>query len=249
MNYTKNCMSVIESLGVEKRFGNFTALRDATLRIEKGDFFGLFGPNGAGKTTLLKILSGQLVQTRGIAKVLGLDVHSKPIDVKRMVGIVPEIESPPSYLTAYEYLYFVTKVRNVKNGEEAIKHWLNYLDLQSSANVLCKDLSKGMRQKLMLSAAFIHKPRVLFLDEPFINLDPIYQKKIRDFLMDYVSNGGTIFMCTHILEIAEKLCKTVAIINKGSIVAAGKISELTKENESLHDAFLRHVGEEGYKEA
>lgn len=236
-------MSIIESIGIEKRFGDFVALRDVTFRIKKGEFFGLFGPNGAGKTTLLRILTGQLIQTKGIAKVLGVDVNREPLEVKRKVGIVPEVESPPSYLTAYEYLYFVSKVRNVNDEDKEISHWLKFFELEGSENILCKDLSKGMRQKLMLAAAFIHKPEVLFLDEPLINLDPIYQIRVMDFLRNYVDNGGTIFMCTHILEIAEKLCKTVAIINKGSIVAEGKMEEIIRGGESLHEAFLRHVNE------
>jgi ABC-2 type transport system ATP-binding protein len=238
-------MAVIESINIEKKFGDFTAVKDVTLRIGKGEFFGLFGPNGAGKTTLLKILTGQLEQTSGIAKVLDLDVKNVPIEVKRKVGIVPEVESPPSYLTAYEYLYFVAKVHKVKNEDKEIAQWLKYFELEGSENILCKELSKGMRQKLMLSAAFIHKPRVMFLDEPFINLDPIYQRKVRDYLIGFVNNGGTIFMCTHILEIAEKLCRTVAIIHKGSIVAEGSIDDLLKGYDNLQDAFMKHVNDEG----
>jgi ABC-2 type transport system ATP-binding protein len=240
-------MAVIESLGIEKKFGDFTALRDVTLRIEKGEFFGLFGPNGAGKTTLLKILTGQLEQTKGIAKVLDLDVKDAPIDVKRKVGIVPEVESPPSYLTAYEYLFFVAKVFNVKDENREIAQWLRYFELEDSKDILCKELSKGMRQKLMLAAAFIHRPRVMFLDEPFINLDPIYQQKVREYLVDYINNGGTIFMCTHILEIAEKLCRTVAIIHKGSVVSQGKIDDVLKGYDNLQDAFMKYTNDEGTK--
>lgn len=234
-------MAVIESLGIEKKFGDFVALRDVTLRIGRGEFFGLFGPNGAGKTTLLKILTGQLVQSRGIAKVLNMNVKAEPLTVKRKVGIVPEVESPPSYLTGYEYLYFVSSVHKVKDSEKKIWKWLKYFELEGSENVLNKDLSKGMRQKLMLAGAFIHQPRVMFLDEPFINLDPIYQRKVKDYLINYVDNGGTIFMCTHILEIAEKLCRTVAIIHKGSIVARGRIDDLVKGHKDLQEAFFSHV--------
>lgn len=238
-------MAVIESIGIEKKFGDFTALRDVSLRINSGEFFGLFGPNGAGKTTLLKILTGQLEQTKGIAKVLDMDVKDSPIEVKRKVGIVPEVESPPSYLTAYEYLFFVANVFNVKDEDTEIEHWLKYFELEDSRDILCKELSKGMRQKLMLAAAFIHKPRVMFLDEPFINLDPIYQQKVREYLVDYVNNGGTIFMCTHILEIAEKLCRTVAIIHKGSVVSQGKIDDVMKGYDNLQDAFMKYTNDEG----
>jgi ABC-2 type transport system ATP-binding protein len=238
-------MAVIESIGIEKKFGDFTALRDVTLQINSGEFFGLFGPNGAGKTTLLKILTGQLEQTKGIAKVLDLDVKDSPIEVKRRVGIVPEVESPPSYLTAYEYLYFVANVFKVNDENREIAHWLKYFELEDSKDILCKELSKGMRQKLMLAAAFIHKPRVMFLDEPFINLDPIYQQKVREYLVDYVNSGGTIFMCTHILEIAEKLCRTVAIIHRGSVVSKGNIDDVLKGYDNLQDAFMKYTNDEG----
>jgi ABC-2 type transport system ATP-binding protein len=238
-------MAVIETIGIEKRFGDLAALRGVSLRIEEGELFGLFGPNGAGKTTLLRILSGQLVQSNGLAKVLGIEVKDDPLEVKRRIGIVPEVESPPSYLTAYEYLYFVANVRKVENAEKEISNWLKFFELEGSENVLCKDLSKGMRQMMMLSGAFIHRPKLMFLDEPFINLDPIFQRKVTDFLLKYVKNGGTIFMCTHILEIAEKLCKTVAIINKGSVIARGTIGDLVKGHENLQEAFLDRVNNEG----
>ena len=234
-------MSIIEVVGIQKKYGDFLALDDVTLKIEKGDFFGLFGPNGAGKTTLLKILTGQISQTKGIAKVLGIKVEDSPMEVKRRVGIVPEVESPPSYLTAYEYLYFVSKVRKVRNEGKEIGYWLDFFDIEDAEDTLCKELSKGMRQKLMLASAFIHAPRVLFLDEPFINLDPLYQRRLRDYLKGYVENDGTVFMCTHILEIAQKLCTNVAIINKGKVAAKGTMDDLLKNGETLEDAFLRHV--------
>jgi ABC-2 type transport system ATP-binding protein len=238
-------MSIVKAQGISKSFGDFFALKDVSLKIESGEFFGCFGPNGAGKTTLLRILSGQLEPTEGSATVLGIDAKKKPIDIKRVIGIVPEVESPPSYLTGREYLHFVGRVRNVEDLKNKIDYWLDFFALREKEDVICRDLSKGMRQKLMLASAFIHKPKLLFLDEPFINLDPVYQRKAKDYLIKYTKNGGTVFMCTHILEIAEKICTKVAIINGGKILAEGKISDLKKqENEDLENIFLRLVSGE-----
>jgi ABC-2 type transport system ATP-binding protein len=238
-------MSIIEAKDISKAYGDFYALKGVDIKIESGEFFGCFGPNGAGKTTLLRILSGQLESTKGSAIVLGIDAKDKPIEIKKVIGIVPEVESPPSYLTGREYLHFVGRVRKVEDLENKIDHWLDFFDLREKEDVICRDLSKGMRQKLMLASAFIHEPKLLFLDEPFINLDPLYQRKAKDYLINYTKNGGTIFMCTHILEIAEKICTRVAIINKGRILAKGKIDDLkSQESEDLENIFLRLVSGE-----
>jgi ABC-2 type transport system ATP-binding protein len=232
----------ISAHGLTKRFGRVDALRGVDLAIESGEFFGLFGPNGAGKSTLVRILTGQLRPTSGSAEVLGVDVVREPLEVKARIGIVPEVESPPSYLTASEYLYFVARVRRTDRIPERVSQWLDYFDLEDSATTLCKDLSKGTRQKLMLAAAFLHDPRVLFLDEPFINLDPIYQRKLKDFLAGYVASGGTVLMASHLLEIAEKLCDRVAIIRDGSIIATGTVADVRGREVDLETAFLRLVG-------
>src|SRR5512136_1327343 len=174
-------MRVLEAKDIVKEFGGLKALDRVTISVDKGDFFGFFGPNGAGKSTLIRILTGQLEPTSGSASVLGIDVNLEPLKVKELIGIVPEVESPPSYLTGYEYLYFVGKVRKLDNLEDRIDKWLTFFDLETKKGVICKDMSKGMRQKLMLASAFIHEPELLFLDEPFINLDPIYQRTLRDY--------------------------------------------------------------------
>ncbi len=235
-------MGVIETKDVMKDFGAVRALDRVSIDVQAGDFFGFFGPNGAGKTTLLRILTGQLEATSGSVSVMGVDALKDPIGVKELVGIVPEVESPPTYLTGYEYLYFVGKVRKLDKLEDRIDRWLTFFDLDTKKGVICKDLSKGMRQKLMIASAFMHDPKLAFLDEPFINLDPIYQKVLREYLQEYVSNGGTIFMCSHILEISEKLCNRIAIVDSGKVVAQGSKDELIGKDESLEKLFLRTVG-------
>jgi ABC-2 type transport system ATP-binding protein len=235
---------VIETKELVKKFGTFTALDKIDLKIKKGEFFGCFGPNGAGKTTLLKILTGQLDQNQGISKTLGIDTRQYPLEVKKKVGIVPESESPPSFLTPSEYLYFVGRIHKLDDLNRKVDHWLDFFNLHEKETTISRDLSKGMRQKLMLAAAFIHGSSLMFLDEPFINLDPIYQRKVKDYLIQYTNNGGTIFMCTHILEIAEKLCSRVVIMDKGRIIVEGSIQDLKKdEKEDLDQAFLRLVQE------
>ncbi len=237
-------MSNIEATHLSKRFGNLTVLNNISLNVSKGEFFGLFGSNGAGKTTLLRILTGQLSADSGEVRTAGYSI-SDPISIKRSVGIVPEAESPPTFLTAKEAVELSCLLRNLNNVSERVERWLDFFDLQEKSDVLCRDLSKGQKQKLMLISAFIHEPSILFLDEAFINLDPIYQRNLRGYLKSLVEEGRTIFMCTHILEIAEKLCSRVAVIDKGSIVAQGSIDELrSQEGENLEEIFIRAVKNE-----
>jgi ABC-2 type transport system ATP-binding protein len=236
-------VKAIVARGLRKRYGAVTALDGVDLEVESGEFFGLFGPNGAGKTTLLRILTGQLAPTAGTARVLGIDPVKSPLKVKAAIGIVPEVESPPSYLTAAEYLYFVGRVREIPKLQEAIDRWLAFFDLEDTRGTICRDLSKGTRQKLMLAAAFLHGPDLLFLDEPFINLDPIYQRRLKDYLLEYGAAGHTVFMCSHLLEIAEKLCDRVAVIDGGRVIAQGSVAEVRRGEKDLESAFLRLVGE------
>jgi ABC-2 type transport system ATP-binding protein len=235
-------MRVLEAKDIVKEFGGLKALDRVTISVDKGDFFGFFGPNGAGKSTLIRIMTGQLEPTSGSVDVLGVDVLKEPLKVKELIGIVPEVESPPSYLTGYEYLYFVGKVRNLDNLEDRIEKWLSFFDLESKKGTICKDMSKGMRQKIMLASAFIHEPKLLFMDEPFINLDPIYQRILREYLQEYVEKGGTVFMASHILEISERLCNKLAIVNLGKVVTQGNLDELLKGGENLERLFMRAVG-------
>ncbi len=238
-------MAVIETKDIVMEFGATRALDGVTLTVEKGDLFGFFGPNGAGKTTLIRILTGQLEPTSGSVEVMGVDAVKEPLRLKRLVGIVPEVESPPTYLTAYEYLYFVGKVRELDKLDDRIDHWLSFFDLEGKKGTICKDMSKGMRQKLMIASAFIHDPELVFLDEPFINLDPIYQRLLRTHLQEYLAKGGTVFLCSHILEISEKLCNRIAIVNMGKVVRQGTKKELMRNGEALEEVFLSSVGGDG----
>ena len=217
-------------------------MHDLTLEVEKGEFFGFLGPNGAGKTTTIKVLTAQVSPDEGKASVMGINIDN-PIHVKEVVGIVPEVVLLPSFLTVEEYLEFVCSIRKVPLNK--IQFWLAFTNLSENRNTLCKDLSQGMKQKLSFAAAFIHEPKLVFLDEPFADVDPVMQNTFKTFLREYVAQGGTIFLSTHILEIAEKLCSRIAIITRGSIVKMGSVPELLQEGKDLEDVFLTLVRNHG----
>jgi ABC-2 type transport system ATP-binding protein len=231
---------VVDSL--TKDYDGVRALDSVSFQVDEGTFLGCFGPNGAGKSTLLRILTGQISPTSGRAEVLGRDCRTQGPEIKKLIGIMPEVESPPSYLTASEFLYFVGKVRKVDDLDLRIKRWIDYFDLEEVKGSLCKDLSKGTRQKVMLAASFIHDPKLLFLDEPFINLDPLYQRNLREYLSELREEGRTIFMCSHILEMAQRLCEEVIILNKGKLVARERIEDMKARGEDLETVFMRLVG-------
>jgi ABC-2 type transport system ATP-binding protein len=235
--------NIIEIRNLSKNYGDLKAVNNFSLSIKEGELFGLLGPNGSGKTTTVKLLTGQLKPTKGSATVLGINVSRDPIKVREIVGIIPEQETPPSFLTSEEYLYFVCKVRNLDNIENRCDEWFKFLEFEDQKNVLCKDLSRGTRQKLMFAQAFLHEPKLAFIDEPLINLDPVIQRKVKDFLQGYVKNGGTIFFSTHVLEIAEEICTRIGIIDKGALLYEGPIKDLKRKGQHLEDFFLKLVKE------
>jgi ABC-2 type transport system ATP-binding protein len=235
---------VIETADLTKQFGELTAVNRLNLSIEKGELFGLLGPNGSGKTTTVKLLTGQLKPTHGGATVLGTDVRTHPIDVRKVVGIIPEQETPPSFLTAEEYLSFVARIRNLDRVEARIDHCFSFLEFEDQRSYLCKDLSRGTRQKLMFAQAFLHEPELAFVDEPLINLDPILQKKVKDFLVHVTQEGRTVFFSTHVLEIAEEICTTIGILYKGELIYHGTIDDVQTQNEHLEAFFLNLVSNE-----
>lgn len=240
--YMKNA---VETKGLTKRFGELRAVDNVKLDVSEGELFGLLGPNGSGKTTMIKLLTGQLRPTKGKARVLGIDVLKDPVNVREAVGIIPEQETPPSFLTAEEYLHFVGNIRKMSREdiEDKCNYWFDFLEFEDQRNVLCKDLSRGTRQKLMFAQAFIHEPKLAFIDEPLISLDPIIQRKVKDYLKDFVKSGGTIFFSTHVLEIAEEICTSIGIIDKGRIIHKGPMKDLKKKRQHLDNFFLKLVGD------
>ena len=235
---------VIHTKNLTKKFGELTAVDSVSLSVEKGSLFGLLGPNGSGKTTMIRMLTGQMTNTSGFAEVVGIDPAKEPVAVRAAVGIIPEQETPPSFLTAEEYLSFAGKIRKVGDIEEKAKWWFEYLDFADKRDVLCKDLSRGTRQKLMFAQAFLHEPELALIDEPLINLDPVMQRKVKGFLKDYTESGKTIFLSTHILEIAEEICTDFAILHKGKLLHTGKVEKLREQGIHLDDWFMELVEKE-----
>jgi ABC-2 type transport system ATP-binding protein len=235
--------NAFETKNLTKTFGSLKAVDNVSLSVKEGELFGLLGPNGSGKTTMVKLLTGQIKPTKGTATVLGVNVLKNPIGVREIVGVMPEQENPPSFLTAEEYIHFVARIRKLDDVEEKCNYWFNLLDFEDQKDVLCKDLSRGTRQKLMFAQTFLHEPKLVFIDEPLINLDPIIQRKVKDYLMDFSKKGGTIFFCTHVLEIAEEICTSIGIIYKGRIIHEGTMKELKKRRQHLEGFFLKLVKE------
>ncbi|HIH75184.1 MAG TPA: ABC transporter ATP-binding protein [Methanosarcina sp.] len=233
---------MIEVKGLSKSYGQVKAVDSVDLSIGKGELFGLLGPNGSGKTTMIKMLTGQIKPSSGTLKVLGIDVLEDPLRVRELVGVIPEQETPPSFLTAEEYLHFVAKIRKMDQYEKVCDKWFEFFDFGDQRNLLCKDLSRGTRQKLMFAQAFLHEPELAIIDEPLINLDPVIQRKVKDFLKDYIRNGGTIFISTHILEIAKEICTSIGIIYRGKLVYTGPLDDLKLQGINFEEFFLELVG-------
>jgi ABC-2 type transport system ATP-binding protein len=242
----ENSPAVIEVQALSRHYGDVTAVDAVSLTVRKGELFGLLGPNGSGKTTMIKMLTGQTRPSSGSATVLGLDAEKDPIGVRERVGIIPEQETPPSFLTATEYLDFVGEVRHIDEVEKKADWWFDFLDFSDKRDVLCKDLSRGTRQKLMFTQAFLHKPVLALIDEPLINFDPIMQHKVKDYLAGYAKAGNTIFLSTHILEIAEEICTGFAILHKGKLLHTGTVAELKARDQHLDNFFLSLVQKDGY---
>ncbi|MFB6143618.1 MAG: ABC transporter ATP-binding protein [Halorientalis sp.] len=232
-------MAAIETVGLTRRFGDVAALSDLSLTVPEGELFALLGPNGSGKTTTIEILTGQLDPTEGSATVLGHDPTEEPLAVRRSVGILPEREDPPSFLTPREYLEFVGTVRRLDSVADRIDEWADRFGFREKLDTLATDLSEGERQRVMLAAAFVHEPDLVFIDEPLVNLDPLMQEQIKGHFRDYCERGNTVFLSTHFIEVAEELCTGVAIVSDGELVAEADPRDLGERR--LLDLFRDEV--------
>jgi ABC-2 type transport system ATP-binding protein len=220
--------TAIAAHALTRTFGTFTAVDHVDLAVESGQFFGFLGPNGAGKSTTIKMLTGLLAPTSGSIQLLGEDLFSNPIEVKRHIGVVPEGMALFGKLTATEYLHFVGRMYGLdkQTTTQRSAELLEFMSLANEPKKLIADYSHGMGKKLALAAAVIHGPKLLFLDEPFEGVDAIAANTLKNMLQSMIARGATIFLTSHVLEIVERLCSHVAIINKGQIVANGSLDEL-----------------------
>jgi ABC-2 type transport system ATP-binding protein len=233
--------------GVTKKFGETVAVRDLSLSVGRGVLLGLLGRNGAGKTTSLNMATGLIAPTSGTIRVLGMDVERQPIDVRRRIGAMPQDDSLLEYLTGSQFLHFVGRVHGL-NSEviaDRTREIFETLELTPQPGVLVRDYSYGMKKKLALGAALLHGPELLFLDEPFEGIDPMTSRTIRDILSSLQKKGVTIVMSSHVLEIVERLCDSIAIIDQGALLANGSLSDLREshgEFDHLEELFVGLMG-------
>src|SRR6266705_4197291 len=231
-------------------FGQKAAVNHLNLTVRRGEFFGFLGPNGAGKSTTIKMMVGLLRPTSGTIWVGGVDVWKEPLRARSLMGVLPEYLNLYERLTGREFLVFAGHMYGVPQADiqRRSEELLRVLTLTEDANKLIVDYSVGMRKKIALAAAILHRPEVLFLDEPFEGIDPISSRVIRDILHDLTLHGTTIFFSSHIMEVVERLCTRVGIINQGVLVAEGTLQELrervsgSEKDASLEDIFLNVIG-------
>src|SRR6516162_1565846 len=231
----------IATENLTRRFGELVAVQDVNLRVSSGQFFGFLGPNGAGTSTTIRMLTGLLSPTSGQIQILGLNFAEQPVEVKRQIGVVPEGMALFGRLTGAEYLTFVGRMYGL-DRETAAKRTgelLDFMQLAEQPKKLVTDYSHGMQKKLALAAAVIHGPKVLFLYEPFEGVDAVAAGTLKSMLQSMIARGATIFLTSHVLEIVERLCSHVAIIQRGRLVAQGSLDELRSTG------IEAHVGEEG----
>ena len=235
-------MAALELESVTKVYGDKVAVKDLSLRLEPGDFLGLLGRNGAGKSTTLKMVTGLVPPSAGRIRVLGLDPDS--VEAKRQVGAMPEDMALLDMLTGPQYLRFTGRMHGMEDAEidRRTAELFEKLDLRPAPRTLIADYSFGMKKKIALSAALLHGPRIVFLDEPFEGIDPVTSRTIKDILLGLQKRGVTLVLTSHILEVVEKLCPLIAILDDGRLKGFGPLDELRKGGESLEQLFVELVG-------
>ena len=213
------------------------------LEVPRGSFFGFLGPNGAGKSTTIRMLTGLIPADSGEIEILGYKLPAQELEIKKRIGLVPDESLLFDRLTGAEFLEFVGRMYGLARPV-AIQRALDLLDLFQLANdrKIIAEYSKGMRKRVAMAASLIHHPELFLMDEPFEGVDAVGARLMKDILTDQVRRGATIFLTTHVLEVVERLCDRVAIINEGRIVKEGALADLRAAGESLEDAFVRIVG-------
>lgn len=237
-----------------KRYGSFTAVKEIDLEVAAGELFGFLGPNGAGKTTTLRMIAGILKPTSGHVAIAGVDLASDPVGAKMRLGFIPDRPFIYEKLTGAEFLRFVAGLYDQEGPavERRARELMALFDLEEWRDELVESYSHGMRQKLIISSAFVHRPQVIVVDEPMVGLDPKAARILKDLFREYTRRGHTIMMSTHTLEVAETLCDRVAILAQGTIRASGTMADLrasaAEGMEGLEQIFLRLTGENAARE-
>ncbi|MCR3921927.1 MAG: ABC transporter ATP-binding protein [Firmicutes bacterium] len=239
---------LIRTHHLTKRYGSATVVDNLNLEVKSGEIFGFLGPNGAGKTTTIRMLTGLLDASEGEAFICGYDIVKEAAQAKAMLAYVPDQPKLYGKLTAREFLQLVAALYRMpkKASLERADQLMGMFGLGDRADELLEGYSHGMRQKVVLAAALIHQPRVMLLDEPTVGLDPASARLLKDVLLELARQGAAVFVSTHILEIAERMCHRVGILKEGKLIAQGSPEELRKmvghDEESLEDIFLELTG-------
>jgi len=225
---------VIQLAGVTKKYDDLVAVDDLTLEVARGEIFGFIGPNGAGKTTTIKMLAGLLRPSAGRIEIDGQDISSAPEETKRILGYIPDTPYLYEALSAREFLTFVGKIYGLSSKviEDRMASLFTYFGMDGWAHIRAEEYSHGMRQKVVVSSALLHEPRVLVVDEPMVGLDPQSARKVKDLFKARTREGMTIFLSTHTLAVAEELCARIGVIHKGRLIACGTVEDLRKESGS-----------------
>ena len=239
---------MIRLIQLTKRYGKFTAVDNIDLVIPTGELFGFLGPNGAGKTTTFRMIAGILRPTSGTVEIGGIDILHRPLDAKARLGFIPDRPFVYDKLTGGEFLRFAAALYGQQGPsvERRIDELLELFELSRWKDELTESYSHGMRQKLIISGALVHRPEVIVVDEPMVGLDPKSARLLKDLFRQFVDRGGTVLMSTHTLEVAETMCDRIAIIHGGRIVANGTMAEVQEQTSSedlgLEDLFLKLTG-------
>lgn len=237
---------MIETDHLRKLYDSKTALHGLTLRVERGEILGFLGPNGAGKSTTVKILAGMLRPSGGRASVAGFDVTEQPLEVKRRIGYVPEAAALYESLSAREYLQLVAALHHQPFDEtrRRIGELLEQFDLSDAMDQRLAEYSKGMKQKVLIASALLHRPEVVFLDEPLTGLDANAALVVKELIRSLAAQGRTIFFCSHVLEVVERICSRIVIIDNGRVVADGTSAAIAAQTgtTTLESAFVSLTG-------
>jgi len=239
---------MIEVQGLTKRYGNFTAVRDLSLRVGPGEVLGLVGPNGAGKTTTLRCLAGIIPASAGTLQIAGHDLATHPVAAKRALAFFPDEPRLFDYLTVRQHLNFVARIYGVRDHEAIARPLLEEFEIADKADQLPGELSRGMKQKLAIACGLLHGPQVMFFDEPLTGLDPLGIRRMKNSIIKRAAEGATIVLSSHLLHLLEEVCTHVLILKQGEKIADGTLAEVAtrfsngESGMNLEEVFIRATG-------
>jgi ABC-2 type transport system ATP-binding protein len=236
--------SAISVRDLRKEYGGKAAVDGLTLTVPRGCFYGFLGPNGAGKTTTIRMLMGLIPPTSGSIAILGLEMPGNDVEIKSRIGLVPDESLLFDHLTGLEFVEFVGRMYRLPLAvaRERARELMALFELEANSRKLIGDYSKGMRKRVAMAAALIHRPSLFLMDEPFEGVDAVGARLMKEILLDQVRQGATIFLTSHVLEVVERLCDRVAIIHEGKLMVESSMTDLRTGNDTLEDIFVRVIG-------